>query len=138
MQQSTTTAAARVILGTPQSLYFWPSIGLRWPKRKSAAEHGAYVPIAAPPQPMVWAMGRRISQIGHPCRSAALALRPLCPRSLPRETDSIQTRGATCSRGARVQEPNYGHGALLRARRERPRGRRAAEKRDELAPLHHS
>src|SRR5262249_34053184 len=28
--------------------------------------------------------------------------------------------------------------ALLRVRRERPRGRRAAEQRDELAPSHHS
>src|SRR5262249_46354295 len=54
MQQSKRTAAARVILGTPQSLYFWPSIGLRWPKRKGAAEHCAYVPIAARPQPTVW------------------------------------------------------------------------------------
>src|SRR5262245_1055857 len=54
MQQSKRTAAPRVILGTPQSLYFWPSIGLRWPKRKGAAEHCAYVPIAARPQPTVW------------------------------------------------------------------------------------
>ena len=34
-----------------------------------------------------------------------------------------------------MQEPNYGHGALLRARRERQRRRRAAEQRDELAPF---
>src|SRR5262249_3294405 len=94
MEQSKRTTAARVILGTPQSLYFWPSIGLRWPKRKGAAEHCAYVPIAARPQPAVWAGGRRISQIGHPCRSAALAPSPLCPRSLLRETDCVQTRGA--------------------------------------------
>src|SRR5262249_39353673 len=33
-------------------------------------------------------------------------------------------------------EPDHRHGRLLRARGERPRGRRAAEQRDELAPLH--
>src|SRR5262245_53478165 len=80
MQQSKRTAAARVILGTPQSIYFWSSIGLRWPKRKGAAEHCAYAPIAARPQPTVWAEVGRISQIGHPCRSAVLAPSPLCPR----------------------------------------------------------
>src|SRR5262245_54090817 len=35
-----------------------------------------------------------------------------------------------------AEEPNHRHRRLLRPRRERPRGRRAAEKRDELAPLH--
>src|SRR5262245_40342103 len=73
--------------------------------------------------------GRRISQV-------ALAPSPLCPRSLPRETDCIQTRGANCSRGARVQEPNYGHGALLRTHRDRPCSDRATEQADELASLH--
>ena len=34
-----------------------------------------------------------------------------------------------------VEEPDHRHRRLLRARRERPRGRRAAEQRDELAPL---
>src|SRR5262249_3826493 len=33
-------------------------------------------------------------------------------------------------------KPNHRHRALLRARRERPRGRRAAESQDELAPPH--
>src|SRR5215475_13151233 len=33
----------------------------------------------------------------------------------------------------RIEEPNYRHRRLLRARRERPRGR-CAEQRDELAP----
>src|SRR6516164_8392357 len=37
-------------------------------------------------------------------------------------------------RGA--EEPNHRHVRLLRARRERPRRRRAAEQRDELAPFH--
>src|SRR5262245_44647915 len=71
--------------------------------------------------------GRRISQV-------ALAPSPLCPRSLPRETDCIQTRGANCSRGARVQEPNYGHGALLCART--ATGHAVTEQADELASLH--
>jgi hypothetical protein len=38
-----------------------------------------------------------------------------------------------------LQNANAAHTlALLRARRERPRGRRAAEQRDELVPFHHS
>src|SRR5262245_14192865 len=37
---------------------------------------------------------------------------------------------------ATAQEPHHRHRRLLRARRERPGSRRAAEKRDELAPLH--
>jgi len=40
---------------------------------------------AATADGMGWS--RRISQIGHPCGSAALAPSPLCPRSIPRETD---------------------------------------------------
>ena len=47
---------------------------------------------AATADGMDW--GRWISQIGHSCRSAALAPSPLCPRSLLRETDCVQTRGA--------------------------------------------
>ena len=45
--------------------------------------------------------------------------------------DSLVTLGRT---GA--DKTNDGHRQLLRARRERPRGRRAADERDELAPLH--
>src|SRR5215831_20734065 len=52
--------------------------------------------------------GRRISQIGHPCRSAVLALSPLCPRSLPRETDCIQTRGATAVEELECRNPTTG------------------------------
>src|SRR5262245_51134993 len=37
-----------------------------------------------------------------------------------------------------TEKPNYRHCRLLRARRERPRHRRAAKQRDELAPSHHS
>src|SRR5262245_46386172 len=36
----------------------------------------------------------------------------------------------------RIEEPNYRHRRLLRARRERPRDRRTADERDEVAPLH--
>ena len=39
-------------------------------------------------------------------------------------------------RGTGVQKSDHRHRALLRTRRERPRSRRAAEKRDELAALH--
>jgi hypothetical protein len=35
-----------------------------------------------------------------------------------------------------LEKPDHRHRRLLRARRERPRGRRAAEKRDELAAVH--
>src|SRR6516162_5723997 len=35
-----------------------------------------------------------------------------------------------------VEKPNYRHRRLLRARRQRPRHRRAAEQRDELAAFH--
>jgi hypothetical protein len=34
-----------------------------------------------------------------------------------------------------VQEPNYGHGALLRTHRDRPCSDRATDKGDELAPF---
>jgi hypothetical protein len=34
-----------------------------------------------------------------------------------------------------AEHPNHRHGWLLRPRRERPRGRSTAEKRDELAPF---
>src|SRR5262245_48483148 len=34
-----------------------------------------------------------------------------------------------------IEEPDHRHRRLLRARRERPRGHRAAEQRDELAPF---
>ena len=43
-----------------------------------------------------------------------------------------QSRSATCD----SRKPITRHRRLLRARRERPRRRRAAEQRDELAPLH--
>src|SRR5262245_35733945 len=36
----------------------------------------------------------------------------------------------------RAQEPDHGHRRLLRARRERPHCRSAAEQNDELAPFH--
>src|SRR5262249_51166681 len=39
-------------------------------------------------------------------------------------------------RSCAVEESNYRHRALLRARRERQRRRRAAEQRDERAPFH--
>src|SRR6266487_1247280 len=122
MQQSKRTAVARVILGPPQSLYFWPSIGLRWPKRKGAAEHCAYVPIVARPQPTVWAgvVGFR--------RSVIHVGAPHSPR--------VRYALDRCGRGARVQEPNYGHGALLRTHRDRPCSDRATEQADELASLH--
>src|SRR5262244_3378592 len=84
MQQSKRTTAARVILGTPQSLYFWLSIGLRWPKRKGAAEHCAHVPIAARPQPTVWAgvvgFRRSVIHVGAHSPRVRYALDRFCAR----------------------------------------------------------
>src|SRR5215468_4328064 len=91
MQQSKRTAAVRVILGTLQSLYFWLSIGLRWPKRKGATEH-VLTCQSLRGRGSRYGLGGRILQIGHPCRDAAVAPSPLCPRSLLRETECIQTR----------------------------------------------
>ena len=45
------------------------------------------------------------------------------------EVHSVSERGVP-------QEPDHRHLRLLRARRERPGNRRAAEQRDEIAPLH--
>src|SRR5262245_11141515 len=39
-------------------------------------------------------------------------------------------------RGSVVKKPDHWHCCLLRGRRERPRGRRGAEQRDEVAPFH--
>src|SRR6516164_9253806 len=46
----------------------------------------------------------------------------------------------TCGFSGRAgaKKPDHRHGRLLRARRQRPCRRAAAEQRDELAPLHHS
>src|SRR5215469_2182191 len=44
----------------------------------------------------------------------------------------------TISKRRAAEEPDHWHRSLLRARRERPRGCRAPEQRDELAALHHS
>src|SRR5262245_59587728 len=46
-----------------------------------------------------------------------------------------QPMGLCASRRA-AEKSNHRHCRLLRPRRERPRGRRAAEQRDEVAPLH--
>src|SRR5262249_35949654 len=54
-------------------------------------------------------------------------------------TQAASERGGEVGRiisAERVQEPNRRHGRLLRARRERPRRRRAAEQRYERAALH--
>jgi hypothetical protein len=45
-------------------------------------------------------------------------------------------RGSERLRRLSIQEPDHRHHRLLRARRERPRCRRSAEQRDELAPLY--
>src|SRR5262249_40532064 len=53
------------------------------------------------------------------------------PQPLAKSAQHIAVR----IRRLAVKEPDHRHRRLLRARRERPRGR-AADKRDELAPLH--
>ena len=88
------------------------------------------------------------NQIGRQCRQPIdLILRPAV---YDRQVLALDIAGllqalAKCAQTVRdrvrrcgVEEPDHRHRRLLRARRERPRSRRAAEKRDELAPLHHS
>ena len=52
-------------------------------------------------------------------------------------TERLREVGKSIGRSA-VKKPDYRLHGLLRARRQRPRRRRTAEQRDELAPLHHS
>jgi hypothetical protein len=51
------------------------------------------------------------------------------PQRLAKYAEPVRHRVRRCA----VEEPNQWHRRLLRARRERPRCRRAAEQRDELA-----
>ena len=53
-------------------------------------------------------------------------------QALAKSAQTVRERVRRCG----VEEPDHRHRRLLRARRERPRRRRAAEQRDELAPLH--
>src|SRR5262249_30205466 len=53
-------------------------------------------------------------------------------QTLPKSRHEVRDRG----RRTGVQPPDDRNRCLLRARRERPRGCRAAEQRDDLAPLH--
>jgi hypothetical protein len=55
------------------------------------------------------------------------------PTSIPHVT--ITTRIMLLLSRSTVKKPDHRHRRLLRARRKRPRGRRAAGKRDELAPF---
>src|SRR5262245_34965077 len=58
---------------------------------------------------------------------------------VPAFADALPECGhKTCSVGGRraAEEPNYRHRRLLRVRRDRPRGHRASDKRDELPPPH--
>src|SRR5262249_11993010 len=72
----------------------------------------------------------------------------LCPPELDRNVlafDIAGLRKAATETGhewfvllgrCRIEEPDHRHRRLLRVRRERPRGRRAADERDELAAFH--
>jgi hypothetical protein len=57
-------------------------------------------------------------------------------REQPRRRETRCIREASFNHFVRGKEPDHRHRRLLRARRERPRDRRAADKRDELAALH--
>src|SRR5262249_8047386 len=59
------------------------------------------------------------------CWRASATMRLLLPNRSPRDIRTLAPSRA-----------GHGHHPLLRARRERPRRRRAAEQSDELAPLH--
>src|SRR5262245_23575294 len=80
-------------------------------------------------------------------QSIILILRPaildrhILAFDVPAFADALPECGhKTCSVGGRraAEEPDHRHRRLLRARRERPRGRRAADERDELATAAHS
>src|SRR5262249_28098076 len=85
-------------------------------------------------------------QIG--CEVRQLIVLVLAPAILDRHIPALDVAHFTnallecgqkvCTAGTRraVEHPDHRHRRLLRARRDRPRGRRAAEQRDELAPLH--
>ena len=85
------------------------------------------------------------NQIGHQCRQAiVLALQPVVLDCHVLAFDGAGFVEAFAERGriARVgigrsvsDKPDHRHRRLLCARRERPRGRRAAEQRDEIAPF---
>src|SRR5262245_31791976 len=60
---------------------------------------------------------------------------PLRPTYLPQPGDKCRSPLTLRRRRARAQQPDGRH-LPLRPRRERPRGRRTAEQRDELAPSH--
>src|SRR5262249_25285622 len=64
--------------------------------------------------------------------------RRFCPRQSPFRSShgGIRPWGPPIPRLKRHKRPDHRHHRLLRACRERPRRRRAAEQRDELAPLH--
>src|SRR5262245_34442213 len=70
-------------------------------------------------------------------RTSIATLRPSIQPSSRSRCTNAATPLALDRRRARTQEPDHRKfGGLLRARRNRPRGRSAAKKRDELAPLH--
>src|SRR6516165_5982340 len=78
-------------------------------------------------------------------QSIILILRPaildrhILAFDVPAFADALPECGhKTCSVGGRraAEEPDYRHRRLLRARRERPRGSRTAEQREELAAFH--
>src|SRR6516164_11143165 len=53
-------------------------------------------------------------------------------KPLTKSAEQMRVRGGRCT----VKKSDHRHRRLLRVRRERPRDRRAAEQRDERAPLH--
>ena len=86
------------------------------------------------------------NQIGRQCRQAiVLALGPgifdryVLALDIAGFTQALPERAQACSEQFRrfaLKEPDHRHRRLLRPRRERPRNRRAAKKRDELPPPH--
>src|SRR5215510_9253333 len=88
-----------------------------------------------------------MNQIGYQCRQSVVL--PLRPPPFDRYVAGFDVTGfaqpsAKCGDGPRVatlgrtgvDEPDYRHPRLLRARRERPRNSRTANERDKLAAFH--
>src|SRR5262249_56688142 len=64
---------------------------------------------------------------------------PFCPPDVTGLSKALPERGhkvGPLGGGGGIEDSDHRHRRLLRARRERPRDRRAAEQRDELAALH--
>src|SRR6516165_9268948 len=113
-----------------------------WDRRSCRFGRARRRPAAGDSDHRHWAA----NQSGHQSRQPiVLALQPvvldsdILPFDVTGFLETFTERGHITRsdfRSPRVKKPNHRHRRLLRPRRERPCGCRAADERDELAPLH--